>query len=176
MLDGYDEYKRESNIHMDRLIERAVSHCFLLLTSRPGEGYVGDQVRDSMDGEVRIEGFSDENISKCSTQYLESETDSKKMLQEARESGIYKLLRVPIILLMVCTAFSEEQKKSLPNTKTAIVKTIFYLIMDRSLLKKFGLKAAELENLDALLFTLGEFSWNSLQNGVGQLLLPKVKN
>ena len=46
--------------------------------------------------------------------------------------------------------------------------------MERSTLKHFGFKLSDLNHLDHLLFTLGEFSWKALQNNVGQLLLIKV--
>ena len=70
-----------------------------------------------MDGEVRIEGFSQENIKKCSAKFLESEDKSKEMLAQAQAkgSGVDKLLSVPIILLMACALF--EKNQTLPNSR-----------------------------------------------------------
>ena len=125
-----------------------------------------------MDGEVIIEGFSQENIQKCTAKFLESEDKSKEMLNQAKKSGVDKLLSVPIILLMTCALFKEN--KSLPKSRTDIFQTIFKLVMDRSSLKKLGCKASSLDNLDSMLQTLGKFAWEALQKNVRQLLLDKV--
>ena len=170
MMDGYDEYKRGTNRAVDKAIEFTMGNCFLILTARPG--FVSKQVRDKMDGEVIIEGFSPENIIECSSMYLGSRDLSNMMMAQAEECGISDLLCIPIILLMVCVVFSE--KESLPKTTTSLMTTIFEMIMDRSTLKKFGLKSSQLKELEALLYTLGEFSWKALQSDFQQLLLIKV--
>ena len=175
ILDGYDEYKPGTNKEIDRAIEATIGKCFLILTSRPDlpskEGeYVSKEIRDRMDGEVIIEGFSEETIQKCSIQFLESEEDSKVMLQQAADSGIDILLKVPIVLLMVCVLFSEHT--SLPKTRSKIVKQIYELTIERTILKHFTSDIREL--LDDLLFSLGELAWKALQTDVQQLLLQKV--
>ena len=170
LMDGYDEYKRGTNKAVDKAIEFTVGNCFLILTSRPG--FVSKQVKDKMDGEVIIEGFSPENIVQCSSMYLGSRSLSNMMMTQAEECGISDLLCIPIVLLMVCVVFSE--KESLPKTTTSLMATIFEMIMDRSTLKEFGRKSSELEDLEALLYTLGEFSWKALQSDFQQLLLVKV--
>ena len=175
ILDGYDEYKPGSNKDIDRTIKATIGKCFLILTSRPDlpskEGeYVSKEIRDRMDGEVIIEGFSEETIEKCSTQFLESEEDSKVMLKQAADTGIDVLLKVPIVLLMVCVLFSEHT--SLPKTRTKIVKQIYELTIERTILKHF---TSDIRGLfDDLLFSLGELAWKALQTDVQQLLLQKV--
>ena len=104
--------------------------------------------------------------------YLESQEASDAMLQQAKDNGIYELLKVPIILLMACVIFN--QKESLPKSKTDIFDTIFELLMDRTTLKTFGCKSGEIANLDELLCRLGELFWKALQNDIQQLLLNKV--
>ena len=173
LLDGYDEYKRGTNKDIDEAIEFTVGNCFLLLTSRPGDCYVSRRIKIKMDGIVTIEGFSEENIVKCSTLYLGCEEDSKKMLDQARRTGFNELLKVPIILLMCCVVFKEES--SLPNTQTRLYGIVFALIMDRTTLSTFNCKSADLPNITELLSVLGEFSWKALQSGFQQLLLNKVK-
>ena len=76
-----------------------------------------------MDGEVIIEGFNEENINKCSVQYLENEDSAVKMISQAKEVGIYDLLKIPIVLLMTCVIYVEH--KSLPRTVTKIYGKIF---------------------------------------------------
>ena len=175
IMDGYDEYKPGTNKNIDRAIESPIGNCFLILTSRPDlpskEGqYVSKEIRDRMDGEVMIEGFTEESIHKCSAQYLESEEQSDTMLAQAMNAGIEGLLKVPIVLLMVCVLFHENA--TLPQTRTKIVQQIFELTVERTILKQPELK----EVLDDLLFSLGELSWKVLQGDVQQLLLPKVKH
>ena len=174
-MDGYDEYKPGTNKEIDRAIEATIGNSFLILTSRldlpSKEGqYVRKEIRDRMDGEVMIEGFTEESIKKCSAQYLESEHKGEAMLAQAVDTGIYILLKVPIILLMVCVLFSEQL--SLPQTRTKIVQQIFQLTVERTTLKQFESDMTEM--LNDLLLSLGELSWNALKKDVQQLLLQKV--
>ena len=60
---------------------------FLILTSRPGE-YLKKEDRNGFDGEIIIEGFSEESIRECSTKYLQSEAKSTEMLMQAKETRI----------------------------------------------------------------------------------------
>ena len=120
LLDGYDEYKRGTNKDIDEAIESKIGNCFLILTSRPGNDsgdriFVSKKVRNRMDGEIVIDGFSPENIKKCSSQYLLSEDISEMFLTQARQTEMSALLHVPIILLMGCTVFISNM--SLPHSK-----------------------------------------------------------
>ena len=171
MLDGYDEYEPGTNKNIDKAIQCTIGNCFLILTSRQGS-YLSKRIRDTMDGEILIEGFSEESILECSTKYLGSKEKSQAMLKQAKQAGIYTLLHIPIILVVTVVVFTEEQ--SLPKTKTDIYKTIFRLVMDRTTLKTFGCRSEHIAKLAELLDTLGEFSWTALQNDVQQLLLKRV--
>ena len=180
LLDGYDEYKPGTNAEIDRAIEHSIGNCFLILTSRPdlpsnNEQYLSINIRNKMDGEVTIEGFDDENIRKCSVQYLESKEDAAKMIKRAKEIGIHELLKIPIVLLMLCVIYFEH--RSLPKTMTRIYKKIFEMIIDRTAIKTFkpGLYANVKEYLDVLLCALGELSWNALQDDIQQVLMKKAK-
>ena len=180
ILDGYDEYQPGTNADIDRAIEHSVGNCFLILTSRPdplssAKHYLSNNIRNKMDGEVTINGFDEENIKKCSVQYLGDEQKSSKMINQAKKVGIYDLLKIPIILLMTCAIYFEHQ--SLPNSKTKIYTQIFEMIIDRTAIKAFkpGYCADIRDCLDELLAALGELSWKALQNDIQQLLLKKVK-
>ena len=177
LLDGYDEYRRGTNKDIDEAIESKIGNCFLILTSRPGNDsgekiFVSKRVRNRMDGELVIEGFSPENIEKCSIQYLLSEDKSQLFLAQAEETELSHLLHVPIILLMGCTVFISNM--SLPHSKTKLYGDIFDLIMDRTTLKTFGCKSSDIPNIDQWLSILGKLSWEALQKDTGQLLLNKV--
>ena len=129
------QHKPGTNDDIDSAIESTIGNCFLILTSRPGD-YLSKSIRDQMDGEIVIEGFSNKNIEKCSIKYLDSKEKSKEMLEQAKMTGLYALLHIPIILVMTVVVFVE--KKSLPKTKTEIYKIIFQLVIDRTTLKTFG--------------------------------------
>ena len=179
ILDGYDEYKPGVNKGIDNAIEHSIGNCFLILTSRPElpseqEQYVRKNIRDKMDAEVMIEGFSKENIRLCSSQYLGSQEKSDEMIKQAKETNIDDLLKIPIVLLMICVLYAE--KGFLPKSKTETYDQIIDLLIDRTVLKSFqpGMHADIKEFIDELLVALGELSWQALQNNVKQLLLDKV--
>ena len=198
LLDGYDEYTPGTNTELDQAIEKTIGKCFLILTSRPKEGkdFTG-KIRKKMDGEVVIEGFSEENIQKCCSQYLGSEKEAEKLLEEAKNnSGLYELLKVPIILLISSVLYNENEneksvpeqkpnpkrnvykqnKKSLPERRTELYEKLYEVIMDRSTLKSnnFGCYSSDIPNLKDMLHTLGKFAWKALQNDDKQLLIRKV--
>ena len=170
MLDGYDEYTPGTNRDIDRMIESGIGNCFLILTSRPGE-YLKKEIRDQMDGEIVIEGFSDQQIRECTNNYLKNMTLSTKMLMQAKRAGIYDLLRVPVIMTMTAAVFRKQN--SLPRSKTALYDTIFRLIIQRTTLKTFDKTQNRITHQENLLDTLGEISWEALKND--QLLLKKVR-
>ena len=69
-----------------------------------------------------------------------------------------------------------KECNSLPKTQTEIYETIFDILIDRRALKTFtpGLHADVKDLIEAILFTLGEFSWESLGKDFGQLLLVQA--
>ena len=126
MLDGYNEYTPGTNKDIDAAVRSGIGNCYLILTSQPD--YLSKRIRDTMDAEIFIEGFSEESIRDYSTKYLATKEKSDEMLNRAKEAGIYELLETPIILLMVTAIFTEES--SLPTSKTGIYDTIFRRIKD----------------------------------------------
>ena len=183
LFDGYDEYKKGTNSAIDDAITNTIGNCFVIVTSRPGD-YMEKSDVEQMDGEIQITGLSEENIEKCATGYLQSllascsdkksaENACKNLIEQAKKAELDELLRIPIILLMVCVLYSNEQ--SLPDTKTGIVWAIIKMCMDRSTLRHLGKKSSDIENLDELLFVLGKLSWLALQRETKQLLIKKVR-
>ena len=183
LLDGYDEYKKGTNTAIDNAITNTIGNCFVIVTSRPGD-YMEKSDVEQMDGEIQITGLSKDNIKKCVTGYLQSllaiqndmgaaENACKNLTEQAKKAELDELLRIPIILLMVCVLYSNEQ--SLPDTKTDIVWAIIKMCIDRSTLRLFSKKSSQIENLDEMLFILGELSWLALQRKTKQLLIKKVR-
>ena len=171
ILDGYDEYSPGTNSDIDKAIDSTAGKCLIILMSRPG--YLKQNIRTKMDGEIMAHGFSEENIRKCSIVYLGCDKKTQAMLKQAEKSGFNELLHLPILLLITCVIFLKNG--TLPKTQTEIFRTVYELIMDRTTLKRIGCKSSELTKLDDLLFALGKFSWKSLSNtNFPQLLLNKV--
>ena len=187
LFDGYDEYQTGRNKEIDKVLESGIGNCFVVLTSRPG--YVGDEIRKKMDYEVTIEGLNVINIEKCSQLYLETWGKSADMLKQARAVGIYQpndwfirrllfpstmideaILRIPIMLLMTCFIYEENQ--SLPETRTGILKKLYQLLGDRSVVRSRS-TSANTDTHDKMLFRLGKLSWEALKRDV--LILRKVK-
>ena len=179
LFDGYDEYTAGTSRELDHAIQKTLGKCFLILTSRPKEGKdFTENIRKKMDGEVVIEGFSERNIKKCCSRYLGSKKEAKHFLKEsAKKADLYKLLHVPIILLMTSVLYNEGEKKSLPERKTELYENLYEFLMDRSTLKSnnYGCYSSEIPNLQDMLQTLGKFAWEALQRDVKQLLINKVK-
>ena len=177
LFDGYDEYTPGKNTELDEAIEKNTGNSFLLLTSRPKEGkdFTG-KIRKKMDDEVVIEGFSEENILKCCSRYL-GRKEARRFLEEVKkQADLYELLKVPIILLITSVLYKEDDKKSLPERKTALYENLYEFLMDRSTLKpyNFGCYSSEIPNLQGMLQILGKFAWEALQKDDKQLLIKKV--
>ena len=69
---------------------------------------------------------------KCCSLYLGGETEAEMLLKEAKKnSGIYDLFQVPIILLMTSVLYSEGNKKSLPDRKIKLYENTYEFVMDR---------------------------------------------
>ena len=159
LLDGYDEYKKGRNPEIDRAIELGIGNSFLILTSR--HGFVDSNTKDKMDGEITIEGFSTRTITECSKLFFDSGNERRNMLKTAIGAGIYtkdpnhkpstkrmrddEYLRVPIILLMMCSVNS-------------------------FLLESDTIEFTENEDL----CKLGHLAWEALQKDEKQFLLSKV--
>ena len=179
LLDGYDEYTPGTNADLDHFIEETIGKCLLILSSRPKEEKdFTKKFRGKMAGELEIQGFSEENIKKCCSQYLGSEEEAERLLNQAKtNTALYELLKVPIILLMTSALYNEDDKKSLPERKTKLYQDIYQFVMDRSTLKShnFGCYSAEVPNLQEMLQTLGRFAWKALQRDVDQVKINKVR-
>ena len=100
---------------------------------------------DQLDGEIQIKGLGEENIERCSTNYLDSPVKSKRLVEKSKDSGIYELLRIPKVLLMVCVLFHTTE--TLPRNKTEIVWEIIQMYIKRAVQKsreKWGIPLPEI--------------------------------
>ncbi len=182
MFDGYDEYSKGSNEDIDKIILNGKDNCLVIVSSRSGDFL--HPVKSQIDEEVKISGFSYDNILKCAEQYLGSEILCQEFLLQAEKAGIhtcskptlmplYKgLLHVPIILLMACTVFIEN--KCLPSNRTGLFKQVVLMSISRTTLKTMGKTAIEVDNLHELMVRLGKLAWDALTRTNKQLILYKV--
>ncbi len=189
MFDGYDEYTKDSNDDIEKLLRHGKDNCFVILSSRSGDFL--ESIKTKMEEEVKITGFSYENIIKCTRKYLGSDTSCQEFLSQAEQASVhtrlkpavydgkykmyeYKgLLHVPIILLMACTVFLENH--CLPSSKTSIFKRVVNMCISRTTLKTMGKTAKHVENLHELLMKLGKVAWTALNRESKQLLIYKVR-
>ena len=171
LFDGYDEYKKGTNTDIDDAISDTIGDCFVIVSSRPGD-YMSKGDQDQMDGEIQIVGLSEESVEECAAKYLESEERASNLLKQTERAEIKALLRIPIVLLMVCILYHENQ--SLPSSKTDIVWNVIVMCIDRSTIKHLGKKSSEIADLEEMLDILGQLSWESLQRNTKQLLIRKV--
>ncbi len=179
MFDGYDEYTQGCNDDIDKILQNGKDNCLVIVSSRSGDFL--HPIKSCMDEEVKITGFSEENIIKCAEQYLGSEQSRQDFLSQAEIAGIHSggrsryagLLHIPIILLMACAVFIEN--KCLPSKKTELFGQVVHMSISRTTLKTMGKTASEVQNLHDLLFKLGKLAWEALNKENKQLLLYKVK-
>ncbi len=175
MFDGYDEYSEGCNEDIDEILQNGKDNCLIIVSSRSGDFL--HPIKSSTDEEVRITGFSRENIIKCAEQYLGSEQSCQNFLSQARRANIHEhgaeLLHIPIILLMTCAVFNENN--CLPSNKTGLLKQIVHMSISRTTLKTTGKTASDVENLHQLMVKLGKLAWVALNRKSKQLLLYKVR-
>ncbi len=184
IFDGYDEYTERCNEDIDEILLHGKENCLTILSSRSGDFL--EPIKSQMDEEVKISGFSYENIIKCAEQYLGTE-QCQDFLSQAEQASIHKcekpllndmeyykgLLHVPIILLMACTVFLEHH--CLPSSKTGLFKQVVHMCISRTTLKMMGKTASEVDNLHELLTKLGKLAWEALTREKKQLLIYKVR-
>ena len=168
LFDGYDEYQKSTNTHINDAISDTIGDCFIIITSRPGD-YMRRDDHDQMDGEIQIVGLSEASIQECASKYLQGADKASDLLEQTEEAKISELLRIPIVLLMVCILYHEHQ--SLPSCKTDIIWKIIEMCMDRSTIKHLGKKSSEVADRDEMLDILGQLSWESLQRDTRKLLI-----
>ena len=154
----------------DTLKKLSLWNSWIIITSRPSEDL--NELRQYIDAEVKILGFTEENIFNYASKFLQNDDSAKKLLAKARERKIIDILKIPIMLQMVCELFATV--KDLPETKTEVVASIFRFCLERAT-KRCGISWSE-EEMDVMMYKLGELSWKSLRGEARQLLLEKVHN
>ena len=80
LLDGYDEYRRGINAHIDKVITKDLyRNCSIVLTSRETEELPA--VREYMDSEAEILAFDDPKMKEYISKYLGSTEKSNDLIK-----------------------------------------------------------------------------------------------
>ena len=172
-LDGYDEYTPGTNDAIDRVISSPSENFAVLLSSRPGQ-YVSRRVTDQINYQVQLKGFKDDEIKKCTKDYLGKAEQTQEFINNLTDTGLKDLSKIPAFLLMLLQLHGKLE--SLPKKKTEVVWNIIKMCIDRSVRRYFGKAVEEIEglDLDGMLYALGELSWNALQEYTTNLVVKKV--
>ena len=88
IIDGHDEYKTGTNSDIDEIVlKRKFGNCSLILTSRQTEGIT--EIKNHMDAEAEICGFSSQNATEYIAQSLGSDEEMDKLLQQAASNDMH---------------------------------------------------------------------------------------
>ena len=171
IFDGYDEYTPGTNMYIDKTIEKRTmwSTCVMMM-SRSCEKLL--PIRDYMDAEAQILGFSDENVKLYVEKYLGKEK-VRDFIAKAKKRGITDLLNIPILLQMLCELYASKKRK-LPSSRSGIVGEIVKLCFERE--RKKLKRTWTFADIKHYLIQLGRLAWIGLNRKTQQLLLDKVDN
>ena len=158
IFDGYDEYKKGTNRAIDAAITGERIELFVLVTSRPD--YIGH-------GQIQNNGLSVHSIKKCTEQYLEDAEMADGFLKKAVSQNVSGLLRIPILLLMTCLLWI--QNNTLPKNRGNIIRDIIDMHVLRA--KK---RYKDLKDTDQMLLHLGKLSYEASQRDTHKLHIKKV--
>ena len=159
-LDGYDEYTPGTNKAIDQAICAPNENYSILVTSRPGQ-YVSRTVISQMNYQLQLDGFRDDEIKKCTEDYLRKAEETQKFMESLKDTGLKDLKKIPAFLLMLLQLHGKQD--SLPKKKTEVIWNIMKMCIDRSVQRHFHKTVDEIENLEHMLYRLGELSWKTLK-------------
>ncbi|XP_038066743.1 protein NLRC5-like [Patiria miniata] len=148
VLDGADEYDKEGSqlpsegFITDIIRNKILRGCTVLVTTRP---HMVDKLCELNPSFIHIEtrGFSDEGVQEYIQKFFKRKdpTVSVGQFGYLKASGTFlSFARTPIMLLLMCLVWSDEQK--LPETLTELFKEVLLFILKRHF-QKFGLSNPE---------------------------------
>ena len=181
VFDGYDEYKKGTNSAIDATISGEKRNSFVLITSRPD--YMDKKDKNKLDGEIQINGLSDESVKECLDRYSDKDemtqlettsedpeltkVNSQDFIKQAKKRGVFRLLNIPILLLMLIVLFVET--KCLPERRKDIMWEIIQIYTKRA--KEKGI---EFEDSKVLLRHLGKLSYEASKRKTHTLLKKRL--
>ena len=168
IFDGYDEYTPGTNKYVDKAITRnSLWNSCMMMTSRSCDKL---PVRDFMDAEAQILGFSDKSIKIFVENYL-GKDKLREFMTQAKKRGITDLLNIPILLQTLYELYASRKK--LPSNLSGILEAIVELCFERE--KKRLNKTWQFADIKHYLIKFGRLAYQALNKKTQQLLLEKVK-
>ena len=169
LMDGHDEYKTGCNTDIDETIKKEkLWNCWVVLTSRETDDV--KMLKEFMDNEIDIDGFSNENVVEYIEKFLRNKEKAQQLLEEVVNNDLclsdgfgginleLSLLAVPILLKMICSLFL--CRSTLPKTRTGIIQEIVKRCMDREAFRAIGQEAVE--TAMRALHNIGKLAWQGL--------------
>lgn len=187
LIDGYDEYKADTNQDIDAAIKRECLNCSIILTSRENDEL--QKIKEAFkETEAEICGFEKEQIVKFANRCLENcDKTTEGLFEEALLSGLCKeelsyenlaqasigganvkdfgILEIPIFLEMICSVY--RQQTTLPTSKGGILNEILPTIVKREDKRSENQCKRNSDELNNIILKLGKLAWKGL-NGVNQ--------
>ena len=139
---------------------------------RPGQ-HVSRSMADQMNFQVQLEVFNDEEIKRCTEDYLDKPEEAQKFTKNLKNTELIDLKKIPAFLLMMLQLHGKLE--SLLKKKTEVIWNIIRMVIDRSVRRHFGKTVDDIEKLDRMLYALGELLWNVLQKSAKSLVINKVR-
>ncbi|XP_072044572.1 NLR family CARD domain-containing protein 4-like [Amphiura filiformis] len=187
LIDGMDEdssgiLKARSNEITKILHNRKLRSCCVILTTRPHRiGDLGEHLRHYT--QVKLRGFSLENILKYIDKFFREDTDkNNSLIQKLQdEPHILALAAIPVLLLMICLLW--EDQCSLPSTKTQLYKNTLNHMWKRYKSKESQNFPSDEESdsddeemtdeMKSLVYTLGKIVLNGIYHGNEQVVFSE---
>ena len=106
-LDGYDEYTPGTNEAIDQTIWSPNENYSLLVTSRPGQ-YVSRSVISQMNYQLQLDGFQDDEIKKCTEDYLGKVEETQKFIESLKDTGLKDLKKSQLFFSCCCSCMANK--------------------------------------------------------------------
>ena len=100
----------------------------LVVTTRPCSA-ASDVMQSTSYRGVEVVGFTKEDVAVFAHKYLGEDTGGKLVSILGRQSSIVSMMHAPLVCLLVCDIFQEEQK--LPSRRTEIFQKIVVALLHR---------------------------------------------
>ena len=169
LIDGYDEFKREKNEDIQKLLtnESKYSNLTILLTSRPE--VVTSEFENNFEFIGELCGFTEDSRQKIMTKFLKDQTAAETFQKELKTKDIDDLSYHPLFCVMLLVLYQKDQ--SLPATRTLIIQSIVHFIIKRNFKRYKDLKYKQ-TTVNEILTKLGHHAWLSLLDS--SVILNKV--
>ena len=159
ILDGYDEYSAGKQSPVRDIWDRKqLRDCCVILTTRQIKL---DVLRNSSDAQFEINGFdSEEQVKEFALKFLKDENDFNKFYRYVLGKKLKKVVKIPLLLLMLCLVWTRKDSTGLPTSRADI-----YTQFIQTLLNHMSGKVAEVDHADQMFRKVGDYAEEFCQLG-----------